>query len=149
MTVESSAVERVRFRGDLWTRELRAFARSAMRGAIGRFKRRVANVTVTLQDLNGPRGGLDARCRVCLRLHGGGGVIVQATSDNEYSAIANARSRTRSKLTRLLTRRVQFCHKTDESFQGEARSFVRNVPDSERPGDLAGNMTGGRPHVVP
>jgi ribosome hibernation promoting factor len=95
---------RLGFRGDLWSPEIREFASSAMRSAIGRFERRVTGVTMTLLDLNGPRGGVDKRCRAAVRLRCGRTVVVYATADNEYAAISKACSRIRRRLVRSVAR---------------------------------------------
>src|SRR5690349_6983090 len=90
MNMASGVGVRVEFRGDLWTPELRTFASTAMQSAAGRFERRITGITVTLLDLNGPRGGIDKRCRVVLRLRRGRSVAVAATAENEHAAISEA-----------------------------------------------------------
>lgn len=45
--------------------------------ALARLRTHVTEVEVQLRDLNGPRGGLDKRCRVIVHLERGPAVIVE------------------------------------------------------------------------
>ncbi len=47
---------------------LAPFARRRLEFALARFDARVRSLTVRVADLNGPRGGLDKRCLVAIRL---------------------------------------------------------------------------------
>ena len=47
--------------------------------ALGRFGGRISQVTVGLEDLNGPRGGADKRCRLAVRLVPSGKVTIEET----------------------------------------------------------------------
>jgi ribosome-associated translation inhibitor RaiA len=104
MSIASGVERRVEFRGDLWTPELRDFASSALRSSVGRFERRITGVTATLLDLNGPRGGIDKRCRVAVTLRCGRSVVVEATAGHEYAAISKACSRIRRRVVRSVSR---------------------------------------------
>ncbi|HVJ85444.1 MAG TPA: HPF/RaiA family ribosome-associated protein [Caulifigura sp.] len=104
MANSSFVSHEIRFRGDDCTPGLRAFATSAIQTAFSRFERRIAGITVTIDDVNGPRGGRDKFCRIEVRLSRGGSIIGRAVAENEYAAIAKARLRARTKLLRSLTR---------------------------------------------
>lgn len=45
--------------------------------ALGRLESQVSQVWIHLADTNGPRGGVDKRCRVLVRLPGRPGVLVE------------------------------------------------------------------------
>ncbi len=47
--------------------------------ALARFANRVQEVRVRLDDLNGPRGGLDMRCRMTARLRSGDLIAAEVT----------------------------------------------------------------------
>ena len=47
---------------------LSELARRRFAFALGRFQAHVRSVTVRVRDVNGPRGGVDQRCRVTVRL---------------------------------------------------------------------------------
>jgi ribosome-associated translation inhibitor RaiA len=53
----------------------------------------IRRVDVTLSDLNGPRGGIDKRCLVQIRLDGLSPVVVQDVQSDLYTAIDRAAGR--------------------------------------------------------
>jgi ribosomal subunit interface protein len=63
--------------------------------ALGRLRHRVIGVAVTLDDENGPRGGVDKACRLRVMLAGvpGRPVVIEQRSDDLYSAIDAASKR--------------------------------------------------------
>ena len=63
---------------------------------------RVQRVRVRLSDLNGPRGGVDKRCLVEVRLEGLPAVVVQDVQSNMYTAIDRAVGRTARTVKRRL-----------------------------------------------
>jgi hypothetical protein len=87
--------------------ELKTTHRSAIRrilaSALGRFSRRVRNIRVLLEDVNGPRGGMDIRCRIDVHFRPRGRITVAAQAIDEYVATARAASRARE----LVDRRVK------------------------------------------
>lgn len=60
---------------------------------LSRASSHVRRVDVTLADLNGPRGGIDKRCLVQIRLDGQQPVVVQDIQSDLYSAIDRAAGR--------------------------------------------------------
>jgi len=50
------------------TEALRAHIERRLQFALGQFGARVTAVTVTVEDLNGPRGGVDKQCRITVVL---------------------------------------------------------------------------------
>jgi hypothetical protein len=80
--------------------------------ALSQFAQRIQGIQVWLEDVNGPRGGVDIRCRVELSLSPRGRITATSLAANEYVAIANAASRagallnSRIKRARTLRRRV-------------------------------------------
>jgi len=87
--------------------ELRNSHRRAIRrilaSALGRFARRVQTVRVWLEDVNGPRGGVDTRCRIEVYFRPRGSITVSALATDEYAATAEAAARARE----LVDRRVK------------------------------------------
>ncbi|MEM6672149.1 MAG: HPF/RaiA family ribosome-associated protein [Planctomycetota bacterium] len=73
-----------------------------VRAAVERFGDRVNRVQVRFIDLNGPRGGIDTRCRIQAEVHPLGTVVVQDTHETAFQAIASAAE----KFTRTTTRRL-------------------------------------------
>lgn len=66
-----------------------AVVRRAQR-LLGRITCRVAALTVSIIDLNGPKGGIDRQCRVEARLHDGDLLHVQARSAEVGKALDSA-----------------------------------------------------------
>ena len=73
--------------------------------ALRRFASRVHRVVVRLVDVNGPRGGLDKRCRIIAHLSPSGSVIVEATDADVYVAASQAAIRLDERIARALERR--------------------------------------------
>jgi ribosomal subunit interface protein len=68
--------------------ELRSFVERRLGFALDRHEERVAGVRVTLEDVNGPKGGRDKSCQVHVRLRGG--QTVRATAqDADFHAAAD------------------------------------------------------------
>ena len=79
--------------------------------ALGRFASRVIEVAVRLQDLNGPRGGIDQHCRIdasvrpsAYKMAEGRGLTVEAAICQAVDRIARA---VRKDLARRRARRIR------------------------------------------
>ena len=94
----------LRTRGFSLTPALKAFAERRLEFALDRASDRVARVRVTLSDVNGPRGGEDKRCRIEVRLRGGGSVRACATEADAYAAVGDAAHRAARSLSRAIAR---------------------------------------------
>ncbi|TSA22684.1 MAG: HPF/RaiA family ribosome-associated protein [Betaproteobacteria bacterium] len=68
----------------------------------------ITRVTVRLADINGPRGGVDKRCLIELRLKVAPEVVIEDTEADLYVAIDRATERAGSALARSLARRREF-----------------------------------------
>jgi len=73
--------------------------------ALGRFDAKIRGLWVTVSDVNGPRGGNDKLCRVRLRLHEKGEIVLSENSVSIESAIACVADRAAHKIGRLIERR--------------------------------------------
>jgi putative sigma-54 modulation protein len=83
---------------------------------LGRSAHHVSRVAVLLADINGPRGGIDKRCRIRVRLDPSVEVVVEDTQSDLYTAIDRAAKRVgrsvarklgRQRRTRFLTRALR------------------------------------------
>jgi putative sigma-54 modulation protein len=70
--------------------------------ALGRFDSRVGRVDVHLSDVNGPRGGIDKRCRVVVEVLGHGPVVVEGTDASLPAVIDRAADRVGQAVRRRL-----------------------------------------------
>lgn len=65
----------------------------------------IADVTVRLRDVNGPRrGGVDKRCAVEIHLAHGGPTLIHQTDDNLYAAIDRAADRSKRAILKRIGR---------------------------------------------
>ena len=84
------------------TQQLKAYADRRLSSALGRFGNRVQDIALWFDDINGPRGGTDKRCRVQVRLKRKGQFVVSAVAANEYLALSHAADRARTLMDRTL-----------------------------------------------
>jgi len=75
-----------------------------LRFALSRFSSQVGRVTVLLIDVNGPRGGLEMRCRVVVDVLGHRRVVVEDTDNDLNAAIDRAADRIGHAVSRILDR---------------------------------------------
>jgi ribosome-associated translation inhibitor RaiA len=73
--------------------------------ALGRLAGRIRRIDVVLTDLNGPRGGIDHRCRISATLAPRGRIQVEATDLDARTAIDVAARRIERKVKREIERR--------------------------------------------
>ena len=91
--------------------ELRRYVKRRMATSFGRFEHRIRQLTVWLEDVNGPRGGVDTRCRMDIQFRPSGRISVSALAIDEYAATATAADRAREivdrRVKKVRTRRRQ------------------------------------------
>jgi putative sigma-54 modulation protein len=69
------------------TDQLRGHIERRLCFALERFSRRIRTVRVSIDDLNGPRGGIDKRCRVTVVLAPSTLIVVEDQGSTTYAAI--------------------------------------------------------------
>ncbi|WP_414691351.1 HPF/RaiA family ribosome-associated protein [Noviherbaspirillum sp.] len=89
------------------TTALHRYARRRLDFALSRFLPNLDNVCVRLIDENGPRGGIDKRCQVRLRLQGISEVIINTVATDLYVAIDRAADRAGNTVARRWARYKQ------------------------------------------
>jgi ribosomal subunit interface protein len=67
---------------------------------------RVRRVLVTLSDINGPRGGIDKRCLIEVRLDGLSSIVIQDIQKDLYTAIDRAAGRAARSVMRRLALKI-------------------------------------------
>jgi putative sigma-54 modulation protein len=78
-------------------------ARRRLEFALGRFGQRIRRVVVRLEDLNGPRGGVDQRCHMEVQLNGRPPLHVEVRDTEAGPAIARAADRGARRVREALT----------------------------------------------
>lgn len=73
--------------------------------ALGRFAPQIASVTAWLGDSNGPRGGVDKRCRIVVKLRRLESVLREAHADALEAAVSAAAESAGRGVARALERR--------------------------------------------
>lgn len=94
----------IRSRGFDLTPALRAHTERRLAFALSRFAPQLTNLVVRMDDLNGPKGGIDKRCRMEARLLGHPALVVEATGSDLYVAIDAAADRLGRSVSRALER---------------------------------------------
>jgi ribosome-associated translation inhibitor RaiA len=85
--------------------DLKAYVERRLRASLGRFAARVERLTVLLSDVNGPRRGIDKRCRVAVALVPRGTVIVEGLGEDPFVVVADAARRVRRAVRKAIQRR--------------------------------------------
>lgn len=84
----------------VWTPDLQAILRRCLAKITERFREEIRSIAVSLEDVNGPRGGIDKRCRLDLILTHEGSVSVSADSAKVEAALTQVVARARTVLLR-------------------------------------------------
>lgn len=87
------------------TEALQQFARSSFDRALRRHRHFVSRVTITLRDVNGPRGGEDQWVQANIRMPGHSPLIVEFTSGDAYHSLKQLAVKSRVLVRRELERK--------------------------------------------
>ncbi|WP_243322699.1 HPF/RaiA family ribosome-associated protein [Geothrix sp. SG200] len=94
----------VRSAGFTTSEALRAHLERRLGSAIARRADGILRLVVRIRDENGPRGGLDKRCRIEFELRGGPRQVVEAVAGDFYAAVDAASRRLGRAVDRALDR---------------------------------------------
>jgi len=83
---------------------LRAHLAKRLAFALGRISHRIGRVRVRIEDVNGPKGGVDKRCRVAVRGDSGWVVMIEEWDSDAYAAVDRAAGRAGRAVQRTLGR---------------------------------------------
>lgn len=101
---------RIRVRNTEISRTFEEWIERRLWFALAKFGGRITRITALLEDINGPRGGVDQRCRVEVHLVPSGKIQAEATDTDAVLAVSRATNRiarrVRDALERRRTRRV-------------------------------------------
>lgn len=82
----------------------RAHVERRLASSLDRLADRVQRVTVTLLDVNGPRGGEDKLCRIEVRLRPTGSLFVEEAGADLFTVVDRAADRVGEAVSRALQR---------------------------------------------
>ncbi|MFZ4536110.1 HPF/RaiA family ribosome-associated protein [Propionivibrio sp.] len=86
----------------------------------------VSRVVIRLSDVNGPRGGVDKRCAIEVRLKGASAIAIRDTQADLYVAIDRAAERAGRTLDRRVARRHQLA--TRQATPDHSNPFPEGEP---------------------
>ncbi|MCB9556944.1 MAG: hypothetical protein H6707_12630 [Deltaproteobacteria bacterium] len=95
----------IRFRNVERSEQLAQFAERQASAAFDRFAPVVSRVVVRIADVNGPKGGEDKVCRVLVKTHGFGSLIVRQRDQTVGGALAVAFGRASRTLGGMIERK--------------------------------------------
>ena len=81
-----------------------SFADRRLHFALSRFDSKIGSVILTVEDTNGPRGGIDKRCQVLIRMKRGKDVVISDTDHDVESCLARVADRAGRTVARRLCR---------------------------------------------
>lgn len=96
------------------TDSLRAYIERRAQFGFSWAQQSLHTISLRLDDLNGPKGGVDKRCRVQIPIVGGSSVVIEEVQADLYVAIDRAIERAGRSLTRKLERKRKHAHKRFE-----------------------------------
>lgn len=79
----------------------------SVESALHRFSDDIMSVDVFLQDINGPKGGVDKAVKIRVDIRGGKLVVVETVDENLYAAIRKGSKRAKRAVRRQLGRSNQ------------------------------------------
>lgn len=92
------------------TDSLKNYTTNHMQFALNRNDAMIVRAQVWLADINGPRGGIDKRCQIELKLAGQNSIVIEDIETDLYIAIDRACARCMRTLARRIARARQFSH---------------------------------------
>ncbi|RYY73078.1 MAG: HPF/RaiA family ribosome-associated protein [Gammaproteobacteria bacterium] len=90
---------------------LRKHVEHRVRSTLSWAQQGLQNVSLRLEDINGPKGGVDKSCRIQIPVAGGTPVVIHEVQPDLYVAIDRALERAGRALSRKLARKRDFTHK--------------------------------------
>lgn len=96
--------------GFVMTIALRMYTEHRLAVALGWARNHMRKLAISLSDINGPRGGIDKRCKIQVQLSGGREVIIEECEADLYAAIDRAADRADRAVVKQVERTRQFSH---------------------------------------
>ena len=95
----------IKGRGIAWTPDLQQLLDLRLEKVTERFSPKIRSISASLEDVNGPRGGVDKKCRVVVHLPPRGRVVVAGAGTDIFAAVTGTASRARLAVKRHVKRR--------------------------------------------
>ncbi len=91
-------------RNDALSEDLRDLLHRRLGFALSRFDSRIRRTSVVVEDVNGPRGGIDKVCRITVTLSGAQNVVISDQDKDLAKCITHAADRVGRAVARSLNR---------------------------------------------
>jgi ribosome-associated translation inhibitor RaiA len=95
----------IRLAGVRVEKDARSYVRRKLRSRLAKFGASVERISVRMEDLNGPRGGVDQVCRIKVVLKGLPSIVVERRGDTLEAAVEGAVDGVERTVRRRLQRR--------------------------------------------
>jgi putative sigma-54 modulation protein len=93
------------------TESLRKHIEHRVRSSLSWAQQGLRNVSLRLDDLNGPKGGVDKSCRIEIPISGGTPVVIHEVQSDLYVAIDRAMNRAGHAVSRKLARKRELSNR--------------------------------------
>ena len=97
------------------TPALQQFIDEKVKFALSRYNQRIRVAEITLKDVNGPRGGIDKKCAIKMKLNQFKTLVVEDISDDAYEAIHACCQRAKRRIERHFNRARSQIRRTSQS----------------------------------
>lgn len=124
----------IQSQGFVMTAALRSYVEQRLNAALGWTGGRLRKLGVFLSDINGPRGGIDKRCKIQVHLTSGKAVVIEDTEADLYVAIDRAAERADRAVVRRVERSRGFAHVRPASLP-DAAAGADDVQSANEDGD--------------
>lgn len=81
-----------------------AFADRRLRFALSRFDSKIVSAVLTVEDNNGPRGGIDKKCQLLIKMHRGQDVVISDMDHDLKCCLSRVADRAGRTVARRLCR---------------------------------------------
>ena len=93
---------RLTVRGLTLTEDLKEYIERRIHFALGRYSAKIKSLSIRLEDINGPKGGIDKCCQIQVDVGLAQKVIIRECSGTAHAAVANAVDRAERSMERRL-----------------------------------------------
>lgn len=99
--------------------------------SLSRFEGAVTRVKIRFIDVNGPKGGIDKRCRISAKLRTGGQVVVSGEGEYYIEALGNCLERLVRSIRRKIGKRqsypIRFKRRFRQEYEGKSEMLTEQV----------------------
>lgn len=95
-------------RNKLLNNDLRELCERRLDFALSRFESSIKNIDLVIVDENGPRGGIDKACRICISLHRANDIIINEKASDVATCVSGIAERASRAVARAMERTQQF-----------------------------------------